>query len=119
MKRKTDHQVSEYVMGTARVLVWRLDEEAPRLLDLCREAGVPVGDLLEAPVKRQREKAAERLLLYHAFGRPVTLQHDEQGAPSIEGHEDSSMAEKYHGPTTFQTPLKPLKDSLPHSPFKM
>ena len=30
----------------------------------------------------------------------------------------SSMAEKYHGPTTFQTPLKPLKDSLPHSPFK-
>lgn len=31
----------------------------------------------------------------------------------------SSMAEKYHGPTTFQTPLKPLKDSLPHSPFKM
>ena len=31
----------------------------------------------------------------------------------------SSMAEKYHGPTTFQTPLKPLEDSLAHSPFKM
>jgi phosphopantetheinyl transferase (holo-ACP synthase) len=92
MKRKTDHQISEYVMGTARVLVWRLDEDVPRLLDLCREAGVPVGDLLEAPAKRQREKAAERLLLHRAFGRPVTLQHDEQGAPSIEGHEDTHIS---------------------------
>ena len=92
MKRKTDHQVSEYVMGTARVLVWRLDEDVPLLLDLCREAGVPVGDLLEAPVKRQREKAAERLLLHRAFGRPVTLLHDEQGAPSVEGHEDTCIS---------------------------
>ena len=68
-----------------RVLVWRLDEEAPQLLELCREAAVPVDDLLDLPVKRQREKAAERLLLCQAFGRPVTLGHDEQGAPFVEG----------------------------------
>ena len=71
----------------ARVLVWRLEEEAPQLLDLCRGAEVPVDDLLDLPVKRQREKAAERLLLRHAFGRPVTLGHDEQGAPFVEGHD--------------------------------
>ena len=59
-------------------------EEASRLLALCREEGIPVEDLLELPVKRQREKAAERLLLCRAFGRPVTLCHDEQGAPYVE-----------------------------------
>ena len=60
-------------------------EEASQLLALCREAGIACDDLLEAPVKRQREKAAERLLLWEAFGRPVTLTHTEQGAPMIEG----------------------------------
>ena len=68
-----------------RVLVWRLDEEAPQLLVLCREAGIPCDDLMELPVKRQREKAAERLLLCRAFGQPVSLRHDEQGAPFVEG----------------------------------
>ena len=70
-----------------RVLVWRLEEDAPRLLELCREAEVPVDDLLDLPVKRQREKAAERLLLCRALGRPVTLGHDEQGAPFVEGND--------------------------------
>lgn len=73
-----------YPCGT-RVLVWWLDEEAPRLLDLCHEAGLPVDDLLDLPVKRQREKAAERLLLCRAFGHPVVLSHTEQGAPFVEG----------------------------------
>lgn len=68
-----------------RVLVWRLDEEAPQLLALCREAGIPIEDLMELPVKRQREKAAERLLLRQIFGQPVSLRHDEQGAPFVEG----------------------------------
>ena len=68
-----------------RVLVWRLEEEAPQLLELCREAGIPCDDLPGMPVKRQREKAAERLLLYHAFGRPVTLSYSAQGAPFVEG----------------------------------
>ena len=72
-----------YPCGT-RVLVWWLDEEAPRLLDLCREAGLPVDDLLDLPVKRQREKAAERLLLCRAFGHLVVLSHTEQGAPFVE-----------------------------------
>lgn len=67
------------------VLVWWLDEEAPRLLALCREAGVPCEDLLELPVKRQREKAAELLLLHRALGHPVTLCNTGQGAPFIEG----------------------------------
>lgn len=67
-----------------RVLVWRLEEEAPHLLELCREAGIPCDDLPGMPVKRQREKAAERLLLCRAFGRPVTLGHDEQGAPFVD-----------------------------------
>lgn len=68
-----------------RVLAWRLEEEAPRLLALCREAGIDVGDLKALLAKRQREKAAERLLLRHAFGSPVSLSYTEQGAPYIEG----------------------------------
>jgi phosphopantetheinyl transferase (holo-ACP synthase) len=67
------------------LFLWRLDEEAPQLLALCREAGLPADDLLGLPVKRQREKAAERLLLFRAFGRPVTLTYTEQGAPLVEG----------------------------------
>lgn len=71
--------------GGTRVLVWRLDEEASQLLELCRGEGIPVEDLMDLPVKRQREKAAERLLLCHALGHPVTLSYTEQGAPSVEG----------------------------------
>ena len=77
-------QEMTYPSGT-RVLVWRLDEDAPRLLDLCREQGIQVDDIADLPVKRLREKAAERLLLCQAFGRPVTMLHDGQGAPSVEG----------------------------------
>ena len=73
------------VFYPTRMLVWRLEEEAPQLLALCRERGISVEDLMGLPVKRQREKAAERLLLCHAFGGPVSLRHDEQGAPSVEG----------------------------------
>ena len=73
-----------YLDGT-RVLVWRLEEEASQLLALCREQGVKCEDLAELPVKRQREKAAERLLLRHVYGRYVSLRHDAQGAPSLEG----------------------------------
>ena len=69
----------------AIVLVWCLDEDAPQLWTLCREVGIPCDDLMELPVKRQREKAAERLLLYRAFGKPVTLSYTEQGAPMVEG----------------------------------
>ena len=69
----------------ARVLVWRLEEKASRLVDLCRETGIAVEGLMDMPEKRQREKAAELLLLCRAFGRPVTLCHDGQGAPSVEG----------------------------------
>ena len=69
----------------ASLFYLRLDEEVSQVLALCREAGIAVEDLMELPVKRQREKAAERLLLYRAFGRPVTLCHDEQGAPFVEG----------------------------------
>lgn len=65
--------------------MWRLEEEAPQLLALCREKGVAVEDLMGLPVKRQREKAAERLLLCQAFGKPVSLHNDGQGAPSVEG----------------------------------
>ena len=75
--------------GGTRVLVWRLEEEAPRLLDLCREAGIPCLDLETMPVKRQREKAAERLLLCRAYGQPVMLSHDEQGAPHADGVEEN------------------------------
>lgn len=63
----------------------RLDEEVSRVLALCREAGIAVEDLMELQVKRQREKATERLLLCRAFGQPVSLCHDEQGAPFVEG----------------------------------
>lgn len=72
-----------YLFYSTRVLVWRLDEEAPQLLALCREAGIPCDDLMELPVKRQREKAAERLLLHRAFGQPVSLGHDKHGAPFV------------------------------------
>lgn len=47
---------------------------------------------MDLPLKRQREKAAERLLLCRAFGQPVTLLHDEQGAPSVEGHEQVNIS---------------------------
>lgn len=67
------------------MLAWRLDEEAPQLLSMCREQGVSCDDLSDLPTKRQREKATERLLLCRAFGHPVTLTHDDQGAPLVEG----------------------------------
>ena len=70
-----------------RVLVWRLDEEAPQLMALCQGEGIPVEDLMDLPPKRQREKAAERLLLCHALGHPVTLSYTEQGAPIVEGRD--------------------------------
>lgn len=69
------------------MLVWRLDEEASQLLALCRETGIPCEDLTEMPSKRQREKAAERLLLCLALGRPVTLSYTPQRAPFIDGVE--------------------------------
>ena len=78
--------------GGTRLLVWRLDEEAPELLLLCRAAGIYVDDLVELPVKRQREKAVERLLLCHALGRPVTLSHTPQGAPVIDNHEGLNIS---------------------------
>ena len=68
-----------------RVLVWRLDEEASQLLTLCQGEGIPVEDLMDLPVKRQREKAAERLLMCHALGYPVILSHTRQGAPFVDG----------------------------------
>ena len=71
--------------GGTRVLVWRLEEEAPRLVALCREAGIVADDLLDLPVKRLREKAAERLLLHQALGHAAALLHDGQGAPMVEG----------------------------------
>ena len=70
--------------GSSRVLVWRLEEEVPQLLALCREDGISVEDLLELPAKRQREKTVERLLLHRAFGHPVSLQHNSKRAPFIE-----------------------------------
>ncbi len=73
-----------YPVGT-RVLLWRLEEEPQQLLALCRQQGIPVEDLEKLPAKRQREKAAELLLLCRAFGRPMTLLHDGQGAPSLQG----------------------------------
>lgn len=72
--------------------MWRLDEEAPELLLMCRAAGIYVDDLVELPVKRQREKAVERLLLCHALGRPVTLSHTPQGAPVIDNHEGLNIS---------------------------
>ena len=74
----------EYPGGT-RVLVWRLEEEAPQLLELCHQAGIPCEDLTDLPAKRQREKAAERLLLCHALGHPAAIIYTLQGAPYIEG----------------------------------
>ena len=70
--------------GATRVLVWRLEEDAQQLLALCQQRGIPCEDLFNKPVKRQREMAAERLLLCQAFGRPVALSHDQQGAPCVE-----------------------------------
>lgn len=69
----------------ARLIVWRLEEEAARLMKLCREEGFAVEDLAALPAKRQRERAAERLLLMRAFGRAVALRHDGQGAPYVDG----------------------------------
>lgn len=68
-----------------RALLWRLDEDVTQLLSLCLEAGIAVEDLGQLSAKQQREKAAERLLLCRAFGRPVTLTHTEQGAPLVQG----------------------------------
>ena len=78
--------------GGTRVLVWRLDEEVSKLLALCKQEAIPVEDLLELPTKRQREKAAERLLLARACGGPVTLGHDGQGAPLVVGREDMHIS---------------------------
>ena len=60
-------------------------EDVSQLFTLCSEKGIPVDDLAELPPKRQREKAAERLLLCRAFGHPVTLSYTQQGAPMVEG----------------------------------
>ena len=73
-----------YPAGT-RVLLWRLEEEASQLLAMCRKAGVACEDLMDLPGKRQREKAAERLLLRHALGDGATLSHAPNGAPIVEG----------------------------------
>ena len=70
--------------GGTRVLVWRLEEDAQRLAMCCRRMGIAFEDLMDLPLKRQREKSIERLLLCRAFGQPVTLLHDEQGAPYVE-----------------------------------
>jgi phosphopantetheinyl transferase (holo-ACP synthase) len=77
-------EMMTYPCGS-RVLLWRLDEEASQLLALCCEECIPVDDLTGLPVKRLREKAAERLLLCRAFGHPVALSHTRQGAPYVEG----------------------------------
>ena len=73
------------LFSETRVLVWRLEEEVQQLVELCRQAGIPVEDFIGMPPKRQREKAAERLLLVHATGWPVVLSHTDQGAPFIKG----------------------------------
>lgn len=74
----------EKISKEASLFYLRL-EEVSRLLALCREEGIVVDDLIELPEKRQREKAAVRLLLCRAFGRPVTLSYTEQGAPFVVG----------------------------------
>ena len=79
-------QETSYPGGTT-VLLWLLEDDERQLLAMCREQAIPADDLLDLPVKRQREKAVERLLLYKAFGLYVTLLHDKQGAPAVEGHE--------------------------------
>lgn len=66
------------------LFLWRLEEEASQLLALCRRAGIPCGDLLGESVKRQRERAVERLLLHRAFERPMALRYSSQGAPILE-----------------------------------
>jgi hypothetical protein len=76
--------MTEIRLKEASVFYLRL-EDVSQLLELCGEKGISVDDLSELPVKRQREKAAERLLLCHAFGHPVTLSYTEQGAPYVEG----------------------------------
>jgi len=65
--------------------LWRLEEGAQALLAMCREAGIPCEGLEALPEKRQRERAAELLLLCRAFGRPVELSHTAQGAPHVDG----------------------------------
>ena len=68
-------------------MTWRLEEDAPQLLTMCREKEIPVEDIVDLPVKRLRERAAERLLLYHAFAHPAALLHDGQGAPLVDGED--------------------------------
>ena len=82
---KIDLTSRESSLFSNGVVGWRLEEDASQLLALCREAGIPCDDLLGEPVKRQRERAAERLLLCHVMGQPVRLAHTEQGAPVVEG----------------------------------
>ena len=82
---KIDLTLTESSLFSNGVVGWSLEEDASQLLALCREAGISCDDLLGEPVKRQRERAAERLLLSHALGRPVTLIHTKQGAPFVEG----------------------------------
>lgn len=65
--------------------LWRLEQDAPQLLALCRQAGVPCDTILDLPAGRQRERAAELLLLCHVVGRPVALDHTGQGAPFVPG----------------------------------
>ena len=87
MKKVSSKEPSLFYLSSKEPSLFylRLEEDAAGLLALCREAGIPCDDLMGRPVKRQREKAAERLLLRQAFGRSVTLLHDEQGAPFVEG----------------------------------
>jgi phosphopantetheinyl transferase len=82
---KIDLTLTESSLFSNGLVGWLLEEDATQLLALCREAGIPCDDLLGEPVKRQRERAAERLLLCHVMGQPVTLAHTEQGAPVVEG----------------------------------
>lgn len=65
--------------------MWRIDEDVPQLMTLCREQGILCEDLTGLPPKRQRERAIERLLLNHALERSVVLSRTAQGAPLIEG----------------------------------
>ncbi len=72
-------------IGGVSVALWRLEQDAPQLLALCRQAGVPCDTILDLPAGRQRERAAELLLLCHVVGRPVALDHTGQGAPFVPG----------------------------------
>ena len=80
-----------YPSGTT-VLIWQLEEDGPQLLQLCRQAGIPIDDLAGTPLKRQRERAAERLLLCRALGQPVEIAHDCQGAPVAVRHEEVNIS---------------------------